>query len=379
MVKVFLLTIILLLPGWGSPAWGTIAENRAQLDRIKVRIAEAEKTLRDKKSSELAINRDLAVLNKTLQRIDVTLTELKQNQQQVRADIVRQQGLVDATRHNNRKITARLEKRLVALYKEGEIGPLKVLFSADSPTSMVQQYHYLTRVLDHDRELLQEYRARYDVQRRQLDDLHRLEAKKEQLIDREQAEKQTALEGRRLQQRLLARARRDKSRINAELVQLQQNAKRLKELIERLQAQTVTPPGAVANHFAVGRGKLRWPVEGRVMIGFGTQKDAKLGTYYESNGIEIAVSPGTPIKAVAAGKIVFADYFKGYGNLYILSHPGGYHTLYAQTDRMQKKLGAQVAAGDLLGYSGQGGRDSIYFEIRSKGAPVNPMSWLIKR
>ena len=115
------------------------------------------------------------------------------------------------------------------------------------------------------------------------------------------------------------------------------------------------------------------------MIGFGQQKDAKLGTYYESNGIEIATPPGSPIHAVAAGKIVFADYFKGYGNLFILSHPGGYHTLYAQTDKMRKKLGDQVSAGDLLGHSGLAGRDSIYFEIRSKGSPVNPLSWLKRR
>ncbi len=124
---------------------------------------------------------------------------------------------------------------------------------------------------------------------------------------------------------------------------------------------------------------MRWPLTGRVIIGFGTQKDRKLGTYYESNGIEIAAKPGTPIKAVAAGTIVFADYFKGYGNLYILSHPGGYHTLYAQTDRMQKRVGENVAAGTLLGYSGLAGRDSVYFEIRSNGSPVNPLSWLSKR
>ncbi len=181
-----------------------------------------------------------------------------------------------------------------------------------------------------------------------------------------------------MQTRLLKQARTDKNKLSAELAQLKEKAARLKALISRL--ETEEPPDStsspVTGSFAGGRGTLGWPLKGEVVIGFGTQKDDNLGTYFESNGIEIAARPGSPIRAVASGKVVFADYFKGYGNLFILSHPGGYHTLYAQTDRMQKKLGDQISAGDLLGYSGLAGRGSIYFEIRSKGSPVNPLGWL---
>ncbi|MCK4502447.1 MAG: peptidoglycan DD-metalloendopeptidase family protein [Desulfuromonadales bacterium] len=208
-----------------------------------------------------------------------------------------------------------------------------------------------------------------------------LERKKSVLLKKQQQQQQVAEKGRLLQARLLRQARKDKTKLAQEIAQLKKNAASLRKLIVKLEQQpkTVAAPQAVAGSFALGRGKLGWPVNGRVSIGFGKKKDSKLGTYYDSNGLEIAVPAGSPIRSVAAGKVVFADYFKGYGNLYIISHPGGYHTLYAQTDKMKKELNDNVAAGDILGYSGLGGRDSIYFEIRSKGSPVNPLSWLIKK
>jgi murein hydrolase activator len=359
--------------------WADVSDNQKQLNKIKARIEKAQQNLKQNRTSELKVSRELAVLKKTLQRIDSRIKTLVKDQKKLRNQVSQQKKVIKENRNQTHLLTSRLKKRLIALYKEGETGPLKILFSADSPTEMVQQYHYLTKVLEHDKVLLDEYRAVFAVQKQQLDKLKSFEMKKSELLSKEQQQRKIAADGRLLNKRLLTRAKKDKNRLKQELKQLKENSARLKGLITKLKKQPVNHSGAVANHFAVGRGKLRWPVEGHVVIGFGTQKDSKLGTYYESNGVEIAARPGTPVKAVASGKIVFADYFKGYGNLYILSHPGGYHTLYAQTDRMQKKVGADVSAGTLLGYSGLAGRDSIYFEIRSKGSPVNPLSWLTKR
>ncbi len=374
-VAIFWLLLFLFL----NPCLADLTGNRSQLEKIKIRIDRAETDLQNKQRSELNLNRELALINKTIEQINRRVDELKLALKTLRGKIDQQQKAVDESRRGVRKVGIRLEKRLVALYKEGDTGSLKILFSADSPTEMVQQYHYLTRVLRYDKELLAEYQRSIQVQKQQLLGLESLEQQKAQLLETEHQQQQVSKKGRRLQARLLKQARTDKKKLAHELVQLKENASRLKRLINRLEQENVSITGPVAGNFAVGRGKLGWPVNGRVVIGFGQQKDDKLGTYYESNGIEIATPPGHPIKAVAAGKIVFADYFKGYGNLFIISHPGGYHTLYAQTDRMQKKLGNQVSAGDLLGYSGLAGRDSVYFEIRSNGSPVNPLSWLKRR
>lgn len=359
-----------------NPCWADLTSNRTQLEGIKTRIDRAETTLRNKKKSELNISRELALINKTLDQINRQISAQKLSLKTVRGDINQRQKLVADSKKSVKKIGSQLNKRLVALYKEGESGPLKILFSADSPTEMAQQYHYLSKVLQYDKELLAEYREAIHEQQEQLLELKSLSQQQSKLLEKAKQQRQVAGKGRQLQARLLKQARTEKKKLTQELTQLKKNAARLKSLISKLEKSPISTAGSVAGNFAVGRGKLGWPVSGRVVIGFGQQKDAKLGTYYESNGIEIAVPLGSPIRAVAAGKIVFADYFKGYGNLFILSHPGGYHTLYAQADRMHKKLGDQISAGDLLGYSGLGGRDSIYFEIRSNGSPVNPLTWL---
>jgi len=372
--SVIWLLLLFIVPGWTKPI-----SHQAQLEKIKARIDRARTNLQHKKSSELNISRELALLKKTLDKIDRRISRYRKDLNKVLRQIKQQKLQVRNSQKSVKAVTGKLERRLVALYKEGEVGPLKVLFSADSPTEMAQQYHYLNRVLQHDKELLAEYRQSTNKQQQQLRVLRTLEQQQAELLLQAQQQRTIAKKGHQLQAQLLKQARLDKQKLAHELTALKKNAARLKALIKKIEQAPSSPSGSVAGNFIVGRGKLGWPVNGQVIIGFGKQKDSKLGTYYESNGIEIAVPPGTPIHAVAAGKVVFAGYFKGYGNLFILSHPGGYHTLYAQTNRMDKKLGDQVSAGDVLGSSGLGGRDSIYFEIRAKGSPVNPLSWLKRR
>ncbi len=373
----FFLLFLALLPG--QPCLAGVSESQTQLKKIQTRIDRTEKQLLSKKKSELNISKELAVISRTLKQIDKQIGVLKKDIGKLEKTSARQKQLIAASRQKADKISAQLKKRFVALYKEGDVGALKILFAADSATEMVQQYHYLSRILEHDKELLEKHRKALQVHQQQLNELSVLKQKKVALLAEVQQQKQVASKGRKLQARLLRKAQQDKNKLAGELSQLKKNARRLKKLISRLESQPVSSGGPVAGNFAVGRGKLGWPVNGRVVIGFGQQRDKALGTFYESNGLEIAVPPGSPIRAVASGKIVFADYFKGYGNLFILSHPGGYHTLYAQVDQMIKKLGDHVSAGDLLGKSGLGGRDSIYFEIRSNGSPVNPLAWLKRR
>ncbi len=361
-------------------SYADIDSSRSQLEQIKGRIDRAEIALKNKQKTELNISRELALLSKALQRVKKKVGIIKKEHSLLIKRIAKQQQNIIVSKRKVKKTGKQLKSRLVALYKEGESGALKVLFSANSPTEMVQQYHYLTKVLEYDQQLLSEFRSATQEQQQQLQSLNILKAEKGEILKKQQQQQKVSEQGRRLQTRLLKQAKKDKQKLAREVLQLKKNAAQLKKLITKLESQVpVEQPGSpVASDFVVGRGKLGWPAAGRVVIGFGKQKDNKLGTYYESNGLEIAVSPGSPIKSVAAGKIVFADYFKGYGNLFIISHPGGYHTLYAQTDKMQKELNDSVQAGEILGYSGLDGRASIYFEIRSQGSPVNPLGWLKK-
>lgn len=358
-----------------------LAQSQRQLEQIRLRIERAEADMKAQRQSEHDISRDLALLGGQLQRIDDRISSIKGEQQRLQREVQQQQQQLKQSQAQSAGIAKRLEQRLVALYKEGETGMLKILFSAESPSELIQQYHYLTRVMENDRELLDEYRQAITTQQQQLAQLTTLQQRQSDLLKREEAEHQEAVGARRLQTRLLHQAQVQNKKLQEELTSLRQDANRLKGLVEQLQKAPPPPPPPVAVpgvliDFAKQRGQLNWPLEGAVLIRFGTQRDDKLGTIYESNGLEIVASPGSEVRAVANGQVVYADYFRGYGNLLIVSHEGEYHTLYAQLDRLRKKTGDPVATAELIGHSGLSGRQSIYFEIRHKGAPINPLNWL---
>ena len=379
LVRSNIAVIFLLLTVLVAPLRADQQDNRAQLDQIRLRIESAQSDLAAKKQSEVKLSRELTLLRQTLKRIEQRISELRKEQRALQRQLDQQQSNIKNGKKSIRVTGKRLEKRLVALYKEGEIGPLKILFSADSPTELVQQFQYLTRILHYDTELLGEYKSALTQQQGRLVELQNMQRKHKQLLVTEEEQRKDAKQGRKLQAQLLKQVRRDKAKLKSELTELQEKAKRLQGLIAELKQKPQNQSIVGASSFSSGKGQLNWPVNGKVLIGYGTKKDPQIGTLYESNGFEIATSNNEPIRAVADGRVAFADWFKGYGNLLILSHPGGYHTLYAQADKLVHSIGDQVKAGDLLGYSGLRGRDSIYFEIRHKGAPVDPNKWLRRR
>jgi septal ring factor EnvC (AmiA/AmiB activator) len=130
------------------------------------------------------------------------------------------------------------------------------------------------------------------------------------------------------------------------------------------------------------RGKLAWPLGGKVISSFGKKKSARFNTYTMNNGIEIKPEQSDEVKAVGAGEVIFCDYFKGYGNLLIIQHAGNFHTLYGHCASFLKKLGDWVGTGEAIAVAGNSGSlygKALYFEIRQNLKPLDPLLWLGKR
>ena len=129
------------------------------------------------------------------------------------------------------------------------------------------------------------------------------------------------------------------------------------------------------------KGKLPWPVSGSIAIRYGTQVDPLFNLPVFRSGIHIKASSGSNVKAVHEGKVVFADDFKGYGQLVIISHGNGYHTLYGSLSRIFLKNGAIIKDNQALGEVGESntlGTPGLYFEVRYKGKSLDPQQWLRK-
>jgi len=131
---------------------------------------------------------------------------------------------------------------------------------------------------------------------------------------------------------------------------------------------------AEGKHFADLRGELHLPVRGEVVGKFGTAKAE--GTTWK--GVFIRTGSGQPVKAVASGRVVFADWLRGFGNMMIVDHGGGYLSLYGAAEALLKRVGEPVKAGEDIATSGNSGGSAetgIYFELRYLGKPVDPLAW----
>ena len=146
----------------------------------------------------------------------------------------------------------------------------------------------------------------------------------------------------------------------------------------RLEKKKV-PKSIIGKGLRASKGHLPWPVIGKVLIPFGKYKDPKFNIPVFKNGIEIKAKPEEQPKAVYGGRVVFADWFKGYGLLLIINHGNGYHSLYGNLSEIFHKTGDIINKGTAIGTIGAPrlmNVSTLYFEIRYKGRPVDPQIWL---
>ena len=127
--------------------------------------------------------------------------------------------------------------------------------------------------------------------------------------------------------------------------------------------------------FASRKGKLPWPVKGHFLGKFGQSKN---NGDLKWNGVLIEANHGTPIRVISHGRIAFSDWLQGFGFITIIDHSNGYMSLYGHSETLLKQTGDWVSAGDVIATAGDSGgqeQSGVYFEIRSRGKPVNPSLW----
>lgn len=135
-------------------------------------------------------------------------------------------------------------------------------------------------------------------------------------------------------------------------------------------------PASSGVSFAQLRGRLNFPVFGELVGRFGSQR-AGQGTTWR--GVFIRAANGAEVRAVSDGDVVFSDWLRGYGNLMIVDHGGGYLSIYGNNDALYKEVGDTVRGGEgiaSVGASGVEGGSGLYFEIRHRGQAVDPMQWV---
>ena len=352
---------------------------RAQSSRLEQLRAEIE--AREAKARDLGKQAE-GYLGE-LEAVDRELTETRRSARLLRAR-EREAGeeLVEARRGSEQSARALaqtergLEARLVALYKWDATGGRASLLSAGDFMSFTRRQEGLTRVVAEDRELFARHaraRAEFQASRERSEALlSEVSEARREAATREQKARERLVQRRNLVASLRTRAAREEKAA----AELRSAAAHLEDTLRRM---PTSPPAA--RGAGLVRGNAPRPLAGRVRAGFGRQIDKEFKTQTLRTGIEIAAPAGTPVTAIAPGRVLFAGWFRGYGQMVILDHGSGDLTVSGYLDEVHVAAGDSVAGGQPIGSVGETGSASgpgLYFEIRHDGKAVDPLLWLAK-
>ena len=354
-------------------------KQQARLDDLKRSITSLEKKLiasdkeKDSLQSELKkveieasqINRNLRQLRKKITAVENKLTGLSQQETELQNDIALQSGaIVD---------------QISAAYKLGNQEPIKLLLNQEDPQKIARVFKYYGYFLQARTEKIQRYMADVNKLSEVIEDINRqkLELTKSRAALETGQEK---LRGRVAKRSgtlsaLQASLRTDKKKLGS----LQKERGKLEEILSAVE-EAVTDMKLPKNYqpFVSRKGKLKWPLKGRVAHSYGSPRSGEL----RWEGWLISAKAGAAVNAVHNGRVVFSNYLRGFGLLIILDHGDGYMTLYAHNQELLKDTGDWVQSSETLARAGDTGglsKPALYFEIRKQGKPADPKSWLGKR
>lgn len=360
-----------------APAQTDRASTAARLDAVRERIGELEKSIEAARNEAGTLQGQLSDIEKEIQANNNKLAELRT---EVAEKDKRLQQL-DKQRHDYEAklgdAREALARQMRAAYKSGRRDYLKLLLNQQDPAlmgRMLTYYDYYNR-------------ARSEQIRRVSHELEQL-AEVARQLQREQAamaELETSVEARLAELRGLEKARsqiiahlnRQIEDESQELATLQEDQERLQTLLDELRQRAARPARADIDQlpaFAKLQGKLDWPVSGKILNSFGSSRRGTMNW----QGVRLSTSNGEDIRAVSAGQVVFADWFRTLGLLIIIDHGDGYMSLYGHNQELLKTRGAWVEDGEVIALAGNSGgqeRSALYFEIRHDGKPVDPTRW----
>ncbi len=358
-------------------AAGSVAQDKQQqLQRLRSQMQEIQSDLSDKQKRRQAMQQELMSAEKKIGRQSRELKKLDQKlaMQKQRIRVAKmQQGL------NRNSLTSQrhtMERQIRAAYAIGRQDRLKLLLNQQDPAvaGRLMIYHdYFNRSRVQQLDLIQDTLSKLQHAEREMTaEEERMRA----LQARKQREKSGLEKSRGSRKKLIAKLNRKISFGGVRLKELQEDEKRLQNLLAKIQTQSSQQSRFQSRKkpFQSRKGKMSWPTKGKFKARFGAKKRGGL----KWDGVLISAPEGVDVKAVYHGKVVFADWLRGFGLMLILDHGDGYMTLYGHNQSLTRQAGDLVGSNDVvavLGDSGGQTEPGVYFAMRHKGKPINPAKW----
>ncbi len=394
MTKTLFLTFITLLTVLSLPAFAEkksekisekiVKKNAKNINpateykQVQEQLDEEKKRINDLLLKEGSLLTELDKIARLLRARKDELKKLDKKSKKLQQELILTENQRDILSRDIDQRRRLFRKRMRSLYRHYREGEIAALISTDDYQSFIKEARLLSYLTYTDSLLIQQYKTDrkeliqkenklLDIQKKISNSKARAATKKRD-IEREKKKRKLLLAG-------VKNNKKHSRRMIQELEKASEELKQIIRLAGEIKPEAV-PPGA---SFAELSGKLPWPAQGKVTVSFGSQKDPQFDTPVVRNGIEIRTATGARVLSVHAGVVVYADWFKGFGQLIIINHGDAYHSLYANLSEMYVKIGGLITEGQVIGKAGETGTYSepgLYFEIRKKGKPIDPIKWL---
>jgi septal ring factor EnvC (AmiA/AmiB activator) len=349
----------------------------AQIEKLKKQIGAINQWLTKAEKDRSQLQQQLTGLERSISDLTREARNLKQqaaSQKTQLTELETRQRQLTVVLNDQRE---QLKKLLRQAWMEGDASALKVLFNETDPNNIARTltyYEYLGNHTVGQVQAFQDSLAELNQTRTQMQNTRARLATTEADVEQRQQE---LTQTRKQREQTLASLNADIDQRRSERDGLAADQKRLEALLKEVQQAITSIPAPNPNQpFATLRERMPWPAAGTVVSSFGeTYADGKL----RRNGLLMHTDTNAEVRAIHYGRVVFANWLRGFGLLTIIDHGDGYMTLYGHASSLYTTTGDWVDAGEAIAQAGQTGgteKTALYFEIRHNGKPDNPSRWL---
>ncbi len=367
--------------------------HNSELDRLREEIADYEKKIKNTSDREKSEIERLNEIDEEISLVRNLIYRLRKEEKIKEKAIILAEVTIEKKESEHTSLVDRYAKRVTYTYKKGRLSDLEKLLDAKSWRQAVYRAKYIKIISEHDRSLVVEIRsnlteieAKRTVMERELTDIKK--------IDKEKSSRKKWLEQRRrVRDKELDNLKRDRQKMFVALNERKKAAQQMASIISRLERERVARIAELERRrkemelvdsapFTELKGKLPWPIDGKVISRFGTYHNPVLKTVTENTGIDIRGSEGTEVRSIYDGIVTTVTYIRGYGNTVILDHGDSFYSVYTHVTEVEVEENSYVNARDIIAHVGDSGSlegAKLHFEIWGNKDKLNPELWLRKR
>lgn len=370
-----LLSISLLL--FTAIGWCDSTKTPQKIQRIDQKIHSVSGDLKSfhsrRKKQQQRLAKTELQLSSLAEQLHETERALKKNEQTRQKLAAQQQLQMDQLK----QAQDRLNKQLEQLYRLGKQPLLKLLLNNETPEKTGRFYTYYQYIDASTKKQTQQIHARLQRLEKTLQ-ITRQETKRWHILKAKLIEERKQFKSSQKQRAtILKKLDQDIKKSRHQLAALEADKQALQDTIDNLQKKRRARKPYTSLHKL--KGQLSWPTQGKVQNSF---HSTIADTTMRRDGVVIAAPGGQSVRAIAKGQIVFAKWLSGYGQLIIIDHGKGYMSLYGRNQKLFKKRGDRVHAGEIIASVGRSGgqqKTGLYFAIRHNTKPLNPSQWCTRR